>query len=65
MQSYSVQQVQQDKASLAKLGETLTLPAGWTFRTRVLDEKLEVKAVDGIAVVVQDDFGNTYQRSQQ
>lgn len=65
MQSYSVQEVQQDEASLAKLGETLTLPAGWTFRTRVLDETIEVKAVDGLAVVVQDDFGNTYQRSQQ
>ncbi|WP_433936330.1 hypothetical protein AB3662_16720 [Sorangium cellulosum] len=65
MQSYSVQEVQQEEASLAKLGETLTLPAGWTFRTRVLDEELEVTAVDGLAVVVQDDFGNTYQRSQQ
>ncbi|KYF88721.1 hypothetical protein BE17_24670 [Sorangium cellulosum] len=65
MQSYSVQEVQQDEASLAKLGEILTLPAGWTFRTRVLDEELVVKAVDGLAVVVQDEFGNTYQRSQQ
>lgn len=65
MQSYSVQEVQQDEASLAKLGETLTLPDGWAFRTRVIDEKLEVEAVDGLAVVVQDDFGNTYQRSQQ
>ncbi|WP_437909595.1 hypothetical protein WME95_17965 [Sorangium sp. So ce327] len=65
MQSYSVQEVQQDEASLAKLGETLTLPAGWAFRTRMIDEKLEVEAVDGLAVVVQDDFGNTYQRSQQ
>ncbi|WP_437310899.1 hypothetical protein [Sorangium sp. So ce388] len=65
MQSYSVQDVQQDEASLARLGETLALAAGWTFRTRVLDEALEVKAVDGLAVVVQDDFGNTYQRSQQ
>lgn len=65
MQSYSVQEVQQDEASLAKLGEALTLPAGWAFRTRVIDEKLEVEAVDGLAVVVQDGFGNTYQRSQQ
>ncbi|WP_437767981.1 hypothetical protein WMF27_16135 [Sorangium sp. So ce281] len=65
MQSYSVQEVQQDEASLAKLGETLTLPDGWVFRTRVIEERLEVEAVDGLAVVVQDDFGNTYQRSQQ
>ncbi|WP_441286847.1 hypothetical protein ACSRUE_31655 [Sorangium sp. KYC3313] len=65
MQSYSVQEVQQDEASLAELGETLTLPDGWAFRTRVLDEELEVEAVDGLAVVVQDELGNTYQRSQQ
>ncbi|WP_437872570.1 hypothetical protein [Sorangium sp. So ce363] len=65
MQSYSVQEVQQDEASLAKLGETLTLPDGWAFRGRVIEERLEVEAVDGRAVVVQDDFGNTYQRSQQ
>lgn len=65
MQSYSTQQVEQDEASLAGLGEELELPAGWSFRARVLAEDLEVTAVDGLAMVVQDERGNTYQRSQQ
>lgn len=46
---------------LAGLGGRLKLPAGWTFTTRVLDAELEVRDVDGIAVVVQDDLENTYQ----
>jgi hypothetical protein len=46
---------------LAGLGARLKLPAGWTFSTRVLDAELEVRDVDGIAVVVQDDLENTYQ----
>jgi hypothetical protein len=46
---------------LAGLGARLKLPAGWTFSTRVLDAELEVRDVDGVAVVVQDDFENTYQ----
>jgi hypothetical protein len=46
---------------LAGLGARLKLPAGWTFSSRVLDAELEVRDVDGVAVVVQDDFENTYQ----
>jgi hypothetical protein len=46
---------------LAGLGARLKLPAGWTFSTRVLDAELEVRDVDGVAIVVQDDFENTYQ----
>jgi hypothetical protein len=46
---------------LAGLGSRLDLPAGWTFTTRVLDDELEVRDVDGVAVVVQDGFENTYQ----
>lgn len=65
MQSYSTQQVEQDEASLAGLGEALTLAAGWSFRSRVLAADLQVTAVDGLATVVQDERGNTYQRSQQ
>jgi hypothetical protein len=65
MQSYTVQEVDQTLDTLAVLGEELALPAGWTYRTRVLDAELEVTAVDGVATVVQDDVGNTYQLSQQ
>ena len=65
MQSYSVQKVQQTEASLADLGSVLAPPAGWAFRSRVLDAALTVTAVDGMATVVQDEHGNTYQLSQQ
>jgi hypothetical protein len=65
MQSYSVQKTAQTEASLAELGKRLTLPSGWTFRTRVLTADLRVTAVGGQATVVQDDLENTYQLSQQ
>jgi len=65
MQSYSVQEVAQTEESLAGLGQELTLPEGWTFQSRVLDAELSVTAVDGVATVVQDERGNTYQLSQQ
>lgn len=64
MQSYSDQQVDQDEAGLAELGDVLAPPAGWSFRVRVLQQDLRVAAVDGVAVVVQDERANTYQRAQ-
>lgn len=64
MQSYSTQHIAQDEGSLATLGEALALPAGWSFRARVLAEELLVVAEDGVAVVVQDERGNTYQRAR-
>lgn len=42
------------------LAGRLTLPAGWTFTSRVLEVTLDVTA-DGVATVVQDDLANTYQ----
>lgn len=66
MQSYSTQVLAtQTEADLASLGSTLTLPTGWSFRTRVLTEDLVVTAVGGVGIVVQDNFDNTYQQSQQ
>lgn len=65
MQSYSVQTTPQTQGSLAGLGATLALPAGWQFRSRVLVADLHVTAVNGVATVVQDDLANTYQLSQQ
>lgn len=65
MQSYSVQKTPQTESDLANLGAKLTLPMGWNFRTRVLTADLEVTDVGGVAEVVQDDFQNTYQQSQQ
>jgi hypothetical protein len=65
LQSYSVQSSPQTEASLAGLGQTLSAPSGWQFRARTLDATLKVTAVDGLATVVQDELGNTYQLSQQ
>lgn len=48
--------------ALAGLGNRLALPDGWSFHTRVLDERLDMLSTNGIATVVQDDLENTYQR---
>lgn len=64
MQSYSLQTTPQTEASLATLGDRLTLPTGWSFRARTLAADLRIVAT-GTATVVTDDFGNTYQLSQQ
>ncbi len=63
MQSYSVQKRKQDPSTLGKLGPQLKLKKGWKFRTLSLTKDFEVKAEDGMAYVVQDDFDNTYQKS--
>jgi hypothetical protein len=63
MQSYSVQKHPQTEKSLSKLGSMLDLPKGWSFKTGVLKETKTVKTKDNRAVVLQDDFNNTYQES--
>jgi hypothetical protein len=61
MQSYSeIVDPSQRMADLQNLGSRLKLPAGWTFRTRILSAPLTVIAT-GEARIVQDDFENTYQ----
>ena len=62
MQSYSLEvDPGLDATALAGMSERLSLPEGWTFAVRVLDERLVVEDVDGTAVVVQDDLRNSYQ----
>ena len=46
--------------SLATLGDRLALPAGWTYRSRVLDSELVIDTSAMLATVVQDEFENTY-----
>jgi hypothetical protein len=46
--------------NLASLGSRLSLPEGWSFRTRVLEEELVVDTTDHLATVVQDELENTY-----
>lgn len=45
---------------LADLGSRLELPAGWSYRTRVLDEELVIDTTDTVATVIQDELENTY-----
>ncbi len=46
---------------LRSIGRRLTLPPGWTYRSRVLSHSLTLRARGG-ATIVQDDLTNTYQR---
>jgi hypothetical protein len=46
--------------SLPALGEKLSMPEGWTYRTRVLDEELVVDTSDHLATVLQDELENSY-----
>ncbi len=46
--------------SLEALGERLALPAGWSYRRRILDEELVVDTTATIATVLQDELENTY-----
>ena len=46
--------------SLKDLGNRLKLPPGWKFRVKVLDQDLTIRAVDGIAHILQDDLQDTY-----
>ncbi|TRZ72379.1 MAG: hypothetical protein D4R95_05270 [Actinobacteria bacterium] len=46
--------------SLDNLGDSLSLPAGWSYRVRVLSEELVVDTTAHVATVLQDEFENTY-----
>jgi hypothetical protein len=61
MQSYSLQKEIQTQASLSTLGSHLSLPKGWSFRTRVLDKDYYLTPANQTAVVIQDNLLNTYQ----
>lgn len=61
MQSYSIEKVKQTEESLAQLGSKLHLPKGWHFRTRVLEKDAYLTPVNKKAVIIQDEFLNTYQ----
>ncbi len=48
-------------ADLETLGERLSLPDGWAYRSYIAEQGLSVSAVDGIARAINDDFSNVYQ----
>jgi len=49
-----------NQSNLGDLAGRLKLPAGWIFRSRILDEELVVDTTDHPATVVQDELENTY-----
>lgn len=62
MQSYSIAKRPQTIESLAQLGAQLQLlPKGWRFCSEILPQTIYVTAQDKEAVVIQDEFLNTYQ----
>ena len=48
------------EADLGTLGDRLSMPDGWSYRTRVLDEELVIDTTATVATVLQDEFENTY-----
>ena len=46
--------------SLDTLGDKLSMPAGWSYRVRVLNEELVVDTTAHVATVLQDEFENSY-----
>lgn len=61
MQSYSVQNYSQTEKSLDQLATKLTLPVGWQYKVGLLKKLETLQAINNQAVVVQDNFLNTYQ----
>ncbi|MEP5570049.1 MAG: DUF1330 domain-containing protein [Halioglobus sp.] len=63
MQSFTQgQDRNQQLVDLQRLGQRLVLPEGWSFHVALVKDDFELLTVDGIAEVITDDFGNTYQR---
>ncbi|MEO1287572.1 MAG: hypothetical protein AAFV93_07375 [Chloroflexota bacterium] len=46
---------------LETLGDRLDLPEGWSYQARILTEDSQLVA-DGLALVINDDFQNAYQK---
>lgn len=46
---------------LDSLGDRLTLPEGWSYEARVLDQESQM-IVDGLAYVINDNLVNSYQK---
>jgi hypothetical protein len=48
------------EGDLATLGDRLSMPEGWTYRTRILEDELVVDTTATVATVLQDEFENSY-----
>jgi hypothetical protein len=47
---------------LKDLGTRLKPPAGWKFRSPILEQDLEFRTDNGKTMTTQDELGNTYDR---
>lgn len=65
MQSYTLSPAQESEKDLMNLGSKLKLPQGWKYKTGILQQQTELKALQNIAVVIQDTMHNTYQKAEQ
>jgi hypothetical protein len=62
MQSYSmVEDPKLTDRDLLNLSDKLKLPPGWTYRSKILDQDLTIRAVNGVIRVMQDDYQSTYE----
>lgn len=65
MQSYA--QIKDPTLTIEKLehlGQSLSLPEGWTYQARILEQNSTMVA-DGLAYVINDNLGNSYQKVTQ
>ncbi len=53
---------EQELVDLQRLGERLDLPMGWSFHVKILAQDAELLTLNGLAEVITDELGNTYQR---
>lgn len=65
MQSYSIEKQAQTIDSLSQLGTTLKLPRGWHFKTGKLNKTKNLVVEKEHAIVIQDNFMNTYTLAPQ
>jgi len=49
---------------LKHLGERLDLPEGWSYNAKILKQNSKMEA-NGIAYVINDELGNSYQKIMQ
>ena len=50
------------QAALFDIGDRISPPQGWNYRSRRVDDVLRVSAHDGVGLIIQDDLQNTYHR---
>lgn len=46
--------------TLPTLGDRLSMPAGWSYRQRILESELAIDTTASLATVLQDEFENSY-----